>query len=55
MTITVKNGKTTYKIGNLNRLPGRVRVFLQKQYYLPIPWSEIKYHGVEQNPDWNEV
>ncbi len=55
MTITVKNGKTTYKIGNLNRFPGRVRVFLQKQYYLPIPWSEIKYHGVEQNPEWNEV
>lgn len=55
MTITVKNGKTTYKEANLNRFPGRVRVFQERQYYLPIPWSDIKYHGAEQNPDWTEV
>ncbi len=45
---------TKYTISNLNRFPKRVRVFDAKQYYLPIPWSEIKYHGVEQNPDWTE-
>ena len=55
MTITVKNGKTTYKVSNLNRFPGRIRVFTDKEYYLPIPWSDIKYQGIEQNPDWSEV
>lgn len=43
-----------YTVSNLNRFPKRVRVFDAKQYYLPIPWSEIKYHGIEQNPDWTE-
>ncbi len=55
ITITTKNGDTTYEEGNLNRFPGRVRVFQEKQYYLPIPWDDIRYHGVEQNPDWTEV
>ncbi len=55
MIITVKNGKTTYKEANLNRFPGRVRVFQEKQYYLPIPWADIQYHNVEQNPDWTQV
>lgn len=55
VTITVKGEKTTYKEANLNRFPGRVRVFQERQYYLPIPWSDIKYHGAEQNPDWSEV
>ena len=55
MTITIKGDKTTYKEANLNRFPVRVRVFQERQYYLPIPWSDIKYHGVEQNPDWAEV
>lgn len=54
--ITIVNAETTYTIDNLNgRFPGRVRVFQKKQYYLPIPWADIKYHGVEQNPDWTEV
>lgn len=55
MTITVENGETTYKVTDLNRFPGRVRVFQEKQYYLPIPWADIKYHEVAQNPDWTEV
>lgn len=55
MAITVAKGKTVYKVSNLNRFPGRIRVFNAKQYYLPIPWSEIKYHGIEQNPEWVEV
>lgn len=55
MRVDVANGKTTYKISNLNRFPGRVRVFVSKEYYFPIPWSEIKYQGITQNPDWKEV
>lgn len=45
---------TKYTISNMNRFPKRVRVFDDKQYYLPIPWSEIKYQGIEQNPGWTE-
>ena len=55
MRIDIKNGNTTYKISDLNRFPGRVRVFSAKEYYFPIPWSEIKYQGIEQNPGWTEV
>jgi len=55
MKVEVKNGRTTYTISNLNRFPKRIRYFQHKQYYLPIPWAEIKYHGVAQNPGWSEV
>lgn len=55
MVITVKGGKTKYKVENCNRFPGRVRKFQSMQYYLPIPWSEIKYHHIAQNPQWSEV
>ena len=45
---------TQYTISNMDRFPQRVRIFQKMQYYLPIPWDEIRYHGVEQNPDWTE-
>lgn len=48
-------GKSKYTISNLNRFPGRVRVFKSKQYYLPIPWTEVRYHGFSQNPEWDDV
>ena len=56
MTITVDPATqdTTYAVGNMDRFPGRVRSFSKMQYYLPLPWDEIRYHGVEQNPDWIE-
>ena len=56
MTVTVDPATqdTTYTVGNMDRLPGRVRSFSKMQYYLPLPWDEIRYHGVEQNPDWIE-
>lgn len=55
MAITVRNGRTTYRISNLNRFPGRTRVFQAREYYLPIPLSEVQFQGIEQNPDWNEL
>lgn len=48
-------GKPKYEYSNMNRYPKRVRTFNKRQYYLPIPWDEIRYHGIEQNPDWVEV
>lgn len=55
MRIDVNKGVTKYTISNLNRFPGRIRVFDAKEYYFPIPWSEIKYQGIDQNPGWKEV
>lgn len=56
MKIVKQEGKaTTYTISNMNKYPKRVRLFRDLQYYYPIPWSEIKYHGIEQNPEWTEM
>ena len=56
MKIVKEEGKEpVYQISNMNKYPKRVREFRQMQYYLPIPWDEVRYHGIEQNPEWNEV
>lgn len=53
--ITVRNDKTTYTVSNLDRRAKNNWVFTEKEYYFPIPWSEVKYQGIEQNPGWSEV
>lgn len=55
ITVTVRAGNTTYRTVNINRFPARVRKFETKEYYFPIPWAEVRYQGIEQNPGWNEV
>jgi hypothetical protein len=55
MRIDINGNDTTYRVCNLNRFPGRIRVFKEMQYYLPIPWSEVQYQGIEQNPSWTEM
>ena len=56
MKIVKEEGKDpVYQISNMNKYPKRVREFRQMQYYLPIPWDEVRYHGIEQNPELNEV
>lgn len=56
MKIVKEEGKEpVYQISNMNRYPKRVREFREMQYYSPIPWDEIRYHGIEQNPEWEEV
>ena len=55
VVVNSSNGQTRYTISNMNRFPKRVRFFEEKQYYLPIPWDEIRYHGVPQNPEWREM
>ena len=55
ITIIVHAGHTTYRTVNINRFPARVRKFETKEYYFPIPWAEVRYQGIEQNPGWNEV
>ena len=53
--IVQRGSQTVYTYSNMNRFPQRVRVFEKKQYYLPVPWDEIRFHDVAQNPDWIEV
>lgn len=56
MEITKEDGKPTiYKIDKMNRKPARVRRYDIKQRYYPIPWDEVRYHKIAQNPDWDEV
>ena len=55
MEIVVRSAQSVrYTIENMDRFPAMVRVFTPKQYYLPIPWDDIRYHSVEQNPEWVE-
>ena len=55
MEIVVRSAQSVrYTIENMDRFPAMLRVFTPKQYYLPIPWDDIRYHGVEQNPEWVE-
>lgn len=32
-----------------------VRYFRARQYFLPIAWDDVRYHGIEQNPEWVEM
>lgn len=55
MKIVKQDGKpTTYTISNMDKYPSRVRLYRDFQYYYPIPWDEIRYQGIEQNPEWVE-
>ena len=55
MKIVKEEGKpTTYTVSNMDRYPSRVRLYRNMQYYYPIPWDEIRYQGIEQNPEWTE-
>lgn len=37
--------------GNNNQ----IRYFGKNQYFLPIAWDDVRYHGIPQNPGWNEM
>ena len=32
-----------------------VRYFRARQYYYPLDWDDVRYHGLEQNPEWVEM
>lgn len=32
-----------------------IRYFRARQYYYPLDWDDIRYHGLEQNPEWEEM
>ena len=54
--IVEQEGKPTrYTYGRVNRYPKRVRVFRPRQFYWPLPWDEVRYQHIEQNPEWVEL
>ena len=32
-----------------------VRYFRERQYFYPIAWDDVRYHGIDQNPEWVEM
>ncbi len=49
------DGSKKYTYSVVNGRNNNIRYFDSKQYFWPISWSDIRYHGVEQNPNWREV
>lgn len=49
------DGSKKYTYSVVNGRNNNIRYFDRKQYFWPISWSDIRYHGVDQNPDWKEV
>lgn len=39
----------------VNGANNNTRYFDKRQYFYPIAWDDIRYHGIEQNPDWVEM
>ncbi len=51
-----KMGSTLiYSISNYDIYAKDNFKFFERDYYSPIPWSEVKYQGIEQNPGWTEI
>ena len=55
--VTIRKMGTTliYSYSNYDIYAANNFKFSDRDYYYPIPWSEIKYQGIEQNPGWTEV
>ncbi len=53
----VYNADGTKRISNptVNGRNTVVRYFRARQYYYPIDWDDMRYHEVEQNPEWVEM
>ena len=39
----------------VNGRNANVRYFRPRQYYWPICWDDVRYHEIEQNPEWVEM
>lgn len=56
ITQTASGYRTYSTTGQINGGTGTsVRYFRARQYFLPIAWDDVRYHGIEQNPEWAEM
>lgn len=53
----VVNADGTRRITNpvVNGRNTVVRYFRARQYYWPLDWDDVRYHEIEQNPEWVEM
>lgn len=50
------DGRKTVTLNRVvNGSNNNTRAFSKRQYFYPIAWDDIRYHGIEQNPEWVEV
>lgn len=49
-----EDGYKTIRTAVVNGRNTSIRYFNPIQYYWPIAWDDVRYHGVEQNPEWVE-
>ena len=49
--IQENNGEYSYTPFKVHARESSVRNFFERQYFFCIPWDEIRYHQIEQNPD----
>lgn len=52
----IDNGDGTFRFQKrvVNGNNDNTRYFATRQYFWPISWNDVRYHGVEQNPEWAE-
>lgn len=49
------NGSKSIAYPTVNGRNTVVRYFRPRQYYWPIAWDDVRYHEIEQNPEWVEM
>lgn len=50
-----QGNKSTITNRIVNGQNNNTRNFNPRQYYYPIAWDDVRYHGIPQNPDWSEI
>ncbi len=55
MIIEDEDGEKSYSTAVVNGRNNNIRYFAPYQYFWPISWNDVRYHGVEQNPEWREM
>lgn len=49
------NGSKRITNSVVNGRDASTRYFRAMQYYYPIAWDDVRYHGFDQNPEWIEM
>lgn len=52
--IEERDGDVTYYYDVVNGDDDQARYYDKRQLFLPLNWDDIRYHAIEQNPDWIE-
>lgn len=50
-----RDGSVTRSTKVVNGRNTTTRYFRARQYFKPIAWQDIKFHGIKQNPEWIEM